>query len=455
MAARADTRDRRLATALLWILALTLPAGALLQPWLWPSRSRLPPVARRVNAPVVLVTASGLRADRLGHAGAGRDVTPELDRLAEHGVSFEVCYAASNQELASAAALLTGACPARTGVRGAGDLLAPRHETLAERFAAAGYRTAAVVSNPALLDVGLEQGFASFEARPGAAADDVVAAGLAHIRAADDAPWMLWLDFSELLPPYGGPGLDLQALAPDAPPGFGEGPDAYDLDEADLAARGWGPRELSWLSARYDAALARLDAAVGRLAAELEALNRLELLTLCVTGLCGERLDERPPRYFARGVDLHDDTLCVPLLLRLPGQLARGLSTSRLAQGVDVAATLADISLHATLPDATGQSLRPAFQHRMLVNKAIVAEGQVQETPGGPRLPAMAVRVDNRASDTKAILLDDGRLLGAFRFPQDAGEREGFQPNPLQLEELKRSVRAALGASADCLDRVP
>jgi|GEM_PF-2038099 len=445
---------RRLSTVLLIVLGLLFPVGALLQPWIWPARSHMPAVPRRLNAPVVLVTVSGLRADRLGHAGAARAVTPALDRLAEKGVSFEVCYAASNQELASAAALLTGTCPARTGVRGAGEVLPARHETLAERFAAAGYRTAAVVSNPALLGVGLEQGFASFDARPGAPADEIVEAGLQQIRAANDGPWLLWLDVSELLPPYGGAALDVTAFAPDAPAGFGASLDAYDLDEATLAARSWGPRELSWLSARYDAALARVDAAIGRLADDLSASNRLDMLTLCVTGLRGERLDERPPRFFTRGIDLTEDSVCVPLLLRLPAQTSRGLRLTRLAQGVDVAPTLADLSLHATLEGATGNSLRPAFQHRTRVNRIIVAEGLVLEAAGLSLLPAVTVRATSKPTDFKTVLLQDGRLFGAWRLPGAEGEQEKVPLSSRQLDEIERNWRETLGEAADCLDRV-
>ncbi|HEX5011782.1 MAG TPA: sulfatase-like hydrolase/transferase [Planctomycetota bacterium] len=446
---------RRRATLLLWALALAFPVGALLLPSVWPARSRMPAIGRLLNAPIVLITASGLRGDGLGRERAGRAVTPALDRLAEQGVSFGLCYPASNQQVPAAAALLTGCCPATTGVRAEGEVLQPRLETLAERMAAAGYRTAAVVSNPALLGVGLEQGFGSFEARPGAAADDVVGAGLEQIRAAHDGPWLLWLDFSELLAPYGGPALDLAAFAPDAPADFGASADDYGLDDADLAARGWGPRELGWLAARYDAALARLDAAVGRLAAELEGINRLEMATLCVTSLRGERLEARPP-YFTTGTDLSQDTLDVPLLLRLPAQTARGMRLARLAQGSDVAPTLCDLSLHGALAGATGRSLEPAFQSRTRVNRVVFAEGLVQLVAHGPLLPALAVYRAQKPLDFKTLLADDGRLLGAWKLApgEDEGANPGLALNANQIVELKKVWREALGDRSDCLDRV-
>ena len=47
---------RRRATLLLWALALVVPVGALLLPWIWPARSHMPAVGRILNAPIVLIT---------------------------------------------------------------------------------------------------------------------------------------------------------------------------------------------------------------------------------------------------------------------------------------------------------------------------------------------------------------------------------------------------------------
>ncbi len=440
-----------LATAALVTLALVFPAGALLQPWLCPSRSHMPAVSRQLVAPTLLITVAGLRADRLHHLGSAREVTPALDRLAEQGVSFRACWSASNQATASAAALLTGRCPSRTEVHAAGQRLKPGHETLAERFAAAGYATAAIVSNPELLDVGLEQGFASWDARPLAPADEVVDAALQRLRADADRSFVLWLDFSDLLQPYGGPGLDTAAFAPDAPPGLGSTPDDYDLTESELAARGWGARELAWMSARYDAALSRLDAAIGRLLAGLQELGRLDLMTVCLTGLRGERLDERPARVFAHGKDLFEGSLRVPLILRLPGQQSRGLRPTRLAQGLDVAPTLVDLWLRQEWQGPVGRSLKTVIQSQYVVNKAIFAEGLVQPDPNAPPRPALAVRTATGKTNLKVVLDEDRRILGAFRFPEDLEERASLSLAPQQLELLETQWAQALGNQAGCL----
>ena len=83
----------------------------------------------------------------------------------------------------------------------------------------------------------------------------VLILALRQIDDAHDGPWLLWLDFADLLPPYGGAQLPVADFAPGAPAGFGSTPDDYDLSDEKLAARGWGEQQLGWLDARYDAAL--------------------------------------------------------------------------------------------------------------------------------------------------------------------------------------------------------
>ena len=81
----------------MWLLALTLPIGALVQPWLFPGRSNLPVVPQGIHQPLLLVTIPGLRADRVHHLGYERPTTPNLDKLALHGITITRAYTASNE----------------------------------------------------------------------------------------------------------------------------------------------------------------------------------------------------------------------------------------------------------------------------------------------------------------------------------------------------------------------
>ena len=103
------------------------------------------PAAPRHN--IVLITLDTTRADHLGAWGWKYAKTPNLDALAARGVRFVRCDTAAPVTLPSHSTILTGLFPPRTGVRDNGTFVLPaKVETVAERLAAHGYDTAAVVS---------------------------------------------------------------------------------------------------------------------------------------------------------------------------------------------------------------------------------------------------------------------------------------------------------------------
>ena len=379
----------------LWALALLPLLGIVTQGFLFPGRTEWPAVPRQLHAPVILITVPGLRADRLGHLGytlpAGRTIpvagdparrgtagdpptaeappgtlTPTLDTLARHGVSFTGAYAVSNASRTTAATLVSGVCPQITGVHGPDDRLPGAARTMAEVLAARGYHCIAILGDPDLADAGLEQGFDVFiTAAPGEDADGLLTAGLAAYRASTNPNVFLWIDLPDLRRPYGGRDLDLSAWAPDAPADFGTAPELLgDLDPARLVELGWGPRQMAWMDTRYDAALHELDAAVGRFVAGLADDFVLEILTLAVTGTRGERLGERAGPAFTHATDLYEGSVRVPFLLRLPARHVRSLRLERLASSEDVAPTLLELGGRVTQPTqaltgCTGVSLAP------------------------------------------------------------------------------------------------
>ena len=430
-------RGERLATIALWVLALTLPVGALVQPWLLPSRSQPPEVALQLDAPVILVTVAGLRADRVHHLGAERAVTPTLDDFAVHGASFRLAWANSNDERATAATILTALCPAESGVRGAADVLPAHVQTLAERARDDGYRTGAVLANPALIGGGLEQGFRHVEPLAGATADDAFARALALIDGPLGRRYLLWVDLGDLLPPYGGAQLDLKPFAPDAPPFFGASPGEYGLDERARAERGWGERETRWLSLRYDAAVSALDASLGRFLDALRERRQLDSLTLVVAGTRGERLDERTGPIGAHGLDLYDESVHVPLLVRLPARLLAGQLTDRLAMTIDIGPTLAELALHKAWTDVRGESLAPVLRNRKPVRGALFSEGQVV-ADDSDRFYAYALyaRSDKPGLEYKLITdLGGSRATVTMRL-KDPSERDLIAVSPADFKSL-------------------
>lgn len=129
---------------------------------------------------ILLVVVDTLRRDHVAACG-GAIPTPHVDRLAERGQVFSNVFSSFHQTTMSMGALFSGRTPsAESGVsrtplgwtgrnwcglarfaEPAGDTCVPRKlETLAERLARAGYRTAGIVANAMLFrPQGYEQGF--------------------------------------------------------------------------------------------------------------------------------------------------------------------------------------------------------------------------------------------------------------------------------------------------------
>jgi len=283
-----------------------------------------------------LVTSDTHRAAYLGEARAGVDVaTPHLDALAARGVLFEDCFASSNNTLPSHAALMTGRDPAETGVTSNQLRLADSAETLAERFAAAGYVTYAVTSAKHMHDAwsGLGQGFdrlqyptTSSREQP---ATDAVDVALAWLDEADGAPVLLWLHVFDVHRPYEPPEADVRRYYGDGDP----------RDQA-LPVPAWptqgrlrGVRDRAWIEALYRGQVTALDRDLARL---LEA-PRVERGVVALTSDHGESLGEQGIFWDHQGV--YPAVLRVPLVLAWPGAPG-GTRVSAPVRQLDVARTL-------------------------------------------------------------------------------------------------------------------
>ena len=129
----------------------------ILATWTSCSREKTPQFP---DAPVILITVDTLRSDKLPAYGAKQIKTPHIDDLAKNGVLFSKVYAQAPLTLPSHATIFTGLQPYEHGVRANTGYKLLAHETLAQVFKNAGYRTAGVVSSMVLRkETGIAQGF--------------------------------------------------------------------------------------------------------------------------------------------------------------------------------------------------------------------------------------------------------------------------------------------------------
>lgn len=277
------------------------------------------PAPRPAGAPpnVLLVGADTLRADALGAWGRKPSVTPALDALAAESDVWLDAFSTSNATNPSFASIFTGLYVQQHGVRDLATPLPAAHVTLAERLAARGYDTYAVIAaqhlNPPRS--GLGQGFAAV-----ATAEDTSAAQLAVDRAMSwlqrprTRPFFLWLHLFDPHTPHLPPApyaLGERAAAP-----FGLSPVRK---WTPFRARGLPALRLPHLAADRDLYLsevAYLDRQVDRLLGFLRSRGTLAETMVVFVADHGENLEDHGVSY--RHAGLWDTTTHVPLMIRWP-----------------------------------------------------------------------------------------------------------------------------------------
>jgi len=324
---------RRRGPLVLGVLAAALvAAGAVL--WF---TGVLRPVASKPKN-VLVITLDTIRPDRLHPYGYDKIATPAIDSLAKRGVLFERAAAAAPLTLPSHTSLFTGTYPIFHGVRDNGDFVVPPElTTMAELFAARGFRTGAFVG-AFVLDSrwGLKKGFEKYGddfdlhqenlisigdiRRPGDAVVDKALGWLAEKRG---APFFLWVHLYDPHSPYDPP-EPFKSKYPDDP---------------------------------YVAEIAFADSQIGRLLADLDASGERDRTLVVFAGDHGESLGEHEER--GHGFFAYQLTLRVPLIVDLPGKRSAGTRRPEVVSLVDVLPTVCALAELPLPKEAQGRSFVP------------------------------------------------------------------------------------------------
>ncbi len=304
---------------------------------------------------LILIGLDTVRADHLGVYGMSPSPTPEIDAFAAEAVLFRRAYSTAPWTLPSFGSLFTGLLPSEHGAVGGSFVkLAPEKLTLAELLSAHGYSTHGFVGVDWLTsEFGLEQGFDELEAHVEGAVSTRYEQYERKVHAfLDDPPREPYFLFVHIF----------DAHAPYTPPAPYDGmyyegdPRAPDKDSMQVAFsdrnRAMRPPEqlYRWLKGvtdleypvrQYKAGISYLDRKVGDLLAKLRESGELERSIVAIVADHGEHLIEHDI-YFTHYLP-YEETLRVPLLLRLPGATRGGTRIDEEVSGVDLLPTLADL----------------------------------------------------------------------------------------------------------------
>ena len=424
---------------------------------------------------VLLVTVDSLRADRIGGAGYARELTPHLDALAAEGVRFERAYSHAPFTAPSHASLLTSLLTPSHGVLAWAEELAPEAVTLADRFGAAGYRTAAFYNNPGLATSRMARGF-DVERRFFWETADTTLDAFFEWLDEGSGPYCAWLHLWDVHRPYAWRDWRAPWLVGEIgerEPGFlaygeerfgtptarevGRLEEHYNLNPARRAApvpvgdvrRALDARDLAYIADRYDAGVLAADRGLGRLFEGLRARGLYEDTLVVVTADHGESLTEREACYFAHDPFLYEETLRVPLVMRFPGGAFAGARVDALARLVDVAPTLYEVARLRPTGAEQGRSLLGRIEGQDTAERLLWAQTQTRNAKEREARAADGEWLEHRVaiSDGRHKLIRD---LGSgreayFDLATDPGERDDRVDDPAaraDVERLRASWRA-------------
>lgn len=322
---------------------------------------------------VLLLTVDTLRADHLGAHGYARDTSPNVDRLADHGLRFRRAYANAPETCPSFASIMTGYLPHETQVTTNLVYLPDAIETLAEMLEAEGYTTAAFVSNFVLrTETQFDQGFDIYDdtmteletnrQMPERTAEATADAAIAWLEEANpDEPLFLWVHFQDPHGPYTPPDEHATRFDDD-----GRGVSRPLVINPTISGNGGIPAyqklgdhvDAAHYIARYDAEIRYFDEQFGRLLDSIERHLGLDRAFTVFTSDHGEGMGEHD-YWFAHGENVYAGVLHVPLVIHgatHDGRVPSGTSPIAV-QLVDIVPTVRDAVGLAPIEGLRGQSL--------------------------------------------------------------------------------------------------
>ena len=271
---------------------------------------------------IILITLDTTRADRMGFLGSSRGLTPNLDALAKQSAVFTRAYAQAPLTPPSHATILTGTYPQFHQLNAMQTPLTADLPYAPEILRAHGYSTAAMIGSIVLeakapYAPGFDRGFQTYDAdfrngRPGEdryrttvrRGDVVVAHALAWLDRHPKGPFFIWVHLYDAHDPYDPP----------------------------------EPYKSRYAAEPYDGGVAYEDAVVGKLLRQLKLRGFYDGAVMAVMADHGESLGAHGED--AHGIFLYDETIHVPLLIKLPHGSAGGRRIENRVELVDVLPTL-------------------------------------------------------------------------------------------------------------------
>ncbi len=359
---------------------------------------------------IVFILVDDLRVDSLGCTGHPFSKTPNIDRLAREGATFRNAFVTTPLCSPSRASFLTGLYAHEHGVRDNRnyDGLSHRLVTFPRLHRDAGYETAYVGKWHMGTDDSPRPGFdrwVSFKGQ-GQYADPVLNIdgevkktegyitdilsdhAVAFLERRHERPFALYLSHKAVHGPFTPAGrhsglyADQPIPRPESAEDSLEGKPAVTRKEARAPTKRAAAKKARRRGTGTEVirnqlrALRSIDEGVGRILEALERAGRLDETLVIFTSDNGYFWGEHGlgDKRWA-----YEESIRIPLLMRLPGLIEAGSTIDRIALNVDIAPTLLDLAGVAIPADFHGRSLVPLLRGEAIPWREAMLAEYVQE----------------------------------------------------------------------------
>ncbi|MDJ0766217.1 MAG: sulfatase [Myxococcota bacterium] len=395
-----------------------------------PRRAVLPVIQGGAGSSIVLIVIDALNAKHMGAYGYQRDTTPHIDHLAQTGILFSNYVSNSSWTRPSFTTIITGLPKKQHKVELSSRNVEKNITTLAERFRAAGYRTAGFVGNPLVRQIwGFGQGFQIYEdthsLKKAFPLDAVLAdKAMTWLDRIGDDPFFLMIFFTAPHTPYRPP-RGFRKFLDQQPKGRVI---EYPFREYKTPLpKGDHQR----IVAAYDDEIAYTDHQIGRLMAHLEKTGKLGRTSILVTADHGEAFGDH--NCYQHSYHMWESVLRVPFILASPFLNARGVLSDAPVTHVDIVPTAIEL---ADIKDK--KSSLPGVSVLSRISRTDTAEDRIlfsQYNAHGIRRQAI------RKGAWKLIHFD--KIAASALKKLNSLERSIPHANPRDLPSLVRSLNGA------------
>jgi len=310
---------------------------------------------------VLLIVMDTVRYDALSARYGDQSLTPNIDSLAEEGVTFSRTFSTAPWTLPSHGSIFTGLFPFQHHAVMSNLYLSSSFITLAEAFKSADYRTAGFSCNPWIARMTqMDQGFDLFEElfkgeRPFSGSTETTEKAIHWMtEGSRTKPFFLFINYINAHLPYSPPEDFIAGLFTENAPGPNRRTFSIEeYEEVMVGKKNLTAEDLKEIRQLYDAEIRHVDDQLGRLFKTLKEKALLDETVVIITSDHGEHMGENS--FLGHDFSIHHALIRVPLVIRFPAHFPGGRTVKTNVSLVDIYPTLISVtglnpSLLAGLP---------------------------------------------------------------------------------------------------------